>query len=156
MGSSLSYWTIESVPANVKAQIAVEAATVGQRHAWWGEPLHFFDWPGKETKLAGDSRVYLESRETASGNAVEADPDDYEFMFYRDSRFIIDQLERWSSAHAISWQLVFAGQDVGTIQGGQADAALAGWLREIAQTVGAGDGTGDDERARAILARYGA
>lgn len=88
--STPSYWTTREVDPRVKAQVEAEAARVAERHTWWAEALHFFNWPGKEGRLAGDTKVFVSSRATASGEAVEAVPEDYEFMSYYDSRFIGD------------------------------------------------------------------
>ncbi len=130
MGVSLSYTTDENVSAELRASVASESAIINCKRRWWCEPICFFDWPGREGKLAGDSKLFVLDYPSPDG-VVELDPLEDLFLAMNDLLFIVRYLCKWSKSYSLSWRLDFAGDSIGGIEDGRPDKALANFLRDL-------------------------
>jgi hypothetical protein len=136
VGTSISYWTTDAVDPNVRAAVMAEARHLESRR-WWGEPICFFDWEGKEHQLAGDTKPFGSIRLRSDGTEVDlaasGDEEEFEldwFMAYREMKIICEQLARWSATHGLTFEVSLSGAPLGVVTRGDAAEVLAA-LREM-------------------------
>lgn len=156
MGASLAYWTTDPVSDDVAEKIREEVAELRAHRQWWAEAIELStEVPGKNGHLAGEMGLFLLGYEDGDGMYVEVDPDDDAFMAYRDMRFIVGRLRRWSEEYGLSWELQLEGEPLGTIEDGKSDTALKSFLEELGRSGGATfDLAKDGARADEIHHRY--
>ena len=156
MGVTLGYRTTEPVAEEVRAKILDEAyELVPPRGWWWAESLSFLDPDEEEDRtLAGVSKISWPGYTIAAGEFVEIDDADDELMAYLDTRFIVEQLCRWSREHGLTWVVDCVGEELGTVQGGECDEDLQEALDGFASGTDLND-PAVQERARLIAERYG-
>lgn len=134
MSVSISYYSQSSVSVHLSEQLKAEAD--GLAHQWWNECMTFFDDPTGAGRAYGNTKIFLLGYTTPEGDFIDVPPDDDSAMAWRDAAFITEQLEKWSRAHGISWQVVCEGSIMGAIVEGQRDRSLSDFLasmREICE-----------------------
>lgn len=162
MGIAVYYQTVEPVPDAVRSVLLREVEELAEPHAYWGEPITFYNmfpcFAEEDGRLRASSKVFLPGFSTADGKLVRVDEADDLFMACRDMHFIVDRLGDWSGRFGLTWR-VSSDHDLvaGTIAGGNGDEALRTSLGLFAQQAryDPADPAGE-EHARTILERYAA
>jgi hypothetical protein len=160
MGISLSYDSIEDTPQWVQDAIKKDAKHINSEREWWCEPIWFSDWPEDEGKLSGDTKLYRFMYSTHNGSIVTVDPSDNRFMVARDTRFIIQQLVRWSKEYGVNWRLIME-EEIGTISDGRLSPGVEHFVQRMLidniddnKVTPTGTDSDDYERAMAISRKY--
>ena len=155
---ALAWRSRAKVPDAAAKIIAAEALGAARRRPAWSEPnhVHAADGPfgdGRAKFLFGEARLYLGEYETDPGRFREVDPADDALMAYADAVFTVHQLEGWSRAHGIEWDVRLGNlRGRGGAQGPAADATNL--LLDLAHRAG-GRTPDAAEAARAALdAKY--
>jgi hypothetical protein len=140
MGVSLSYETIGPASDTAADAMLRSADEIAGERDWWCESIMLWR---DEGRLAGDTKLYL----------LTGDPDEDEFMAMFDARFITRTLARWSVEYGVDWELMLAGETIGTIRDGEDDEPLEEFFHEV--TADWPDSEDEVEaRARRILAEH--
>lgn len=150
---SLSYHTTEPVSAEVRKAIEADAKRLNMERPWWCENLIFYKDKKRAKHLTGDTKLFIvgmgDDIEDDEGSDGEAAFDDDQFMGFQDARFILLTLAVWSRAHGVSWEVEMAGEPMARVGGGRIDPPHLFEADATAEQLQA-----DDERARAIIAKY--
>ena len=152
MGVSLSYHTTEPVTASARKAIESDAGRLNKERPWWCENLIFYQDRKRAKHLTGDTKLFIigmgddDEAEAADGEAAF---DDDQFMGFHDARFILLTLAEWSRAHGVSWAVEMVGEPLAQVSGGRIEPPELFQADAPAVQLRA-----DDERARAILAKY--
>jgi hypothetical protein len=154
MGVSLSYRVEELVNPDVVRTILDETNRLRGEYDWWCEPIIFFEMsPPAERgrRLAGDTKLFLDSW-TSAGVLVEVEhTDEYETMVRRDTMFVLERLRKWSERYGLRWILEMADADYGEIAAGKVSSAtLETFARDGIDVVS----PFDEEKARKISEKY--
>ena len=161
MGVSLSYVTTEPVAADVRKTIEADAKRLNKQRPWWCENLMFYKDKKRAKHLTGDTKLFIvgigddidddddDIDDDDEGADGEAASDNDQFMGFHDARFILLTLAQWSRAHGVSWVVEMAGEEVARVSGGRIEPPGLFEADAPVEQLRA-----DDERARAILAKY--
>jgi hypothetical protein len=121
-------------------QIAADAVKVARSRRAWSESNHVHGadgavGDGKEKFLYGEARLHLREYETQPGKFREVDADDDAQMAYADALFVFAQMQRWSSAHGVAFD-VQLGHRTGRIDASGPDAAAQVILARLSKRAG--------------------
>ncbi len=119
MSVTLTYHTTSEIPAPLLQQLCSEADSL--QHTWWAEGINFLADPDGLGRAYGDTRLFLRT----------VDPGDDSAMAWRDAAFIATQLEKWSSAHSLTWVVSCGGAEAGVISNGNRDSGIASLLESF-------------------------
>src|SRR5436190_18997649 len=103
MGVLLSYATVEPVSADVRAELLNECQSLVAGQDWWCESMWLSEEPGENGELIGWNKIFLITYTDDDGSYVEVDGAAECLMAYRDTRFIVEPLCRWSRRYTLTW-----------------------------------------------------
>ncbi len=112
MGTSLSYNTIEPVPAETRQSVIDFLESESSNREWWAESIILFDSPEMPGQICGDTKLFCLLDDDDAADC---------YMAMKDAEFIVERLETVSRQHGIAWQLFIAGEPAGEIRDGSRD-----------------------------------
>jgi hypothetical protein len=152
-------WRSHSRVADAAAkQIAAQALGAAHRRPAWCEPnhVHAAEGPigdGQDKYLFGETRLHLGEYETDPGRFREVDAKDDALMAYADAVFTLGQLQAWSQAHGVAWD-VQIGRNRGRVDAQGPDRAARKMLGELSRRAGNASAQAAEARRPALDARY--
>ena len=160
MSFTFGYDTTEPVEPGVREAILVDAEKVNAGRNWWRSAIRLGEWKRKPGHLAGASDLVLGSYTDSNGEWIQFDVDEEQFMAGRDADFIIEQLERWSREHGVSWTLSMDGEEMCVLANGKLDPESRDMIRSLFEPTDPDSSNlvttiaDPEERAAAILEKY--
>nr|CAP48384.1 putative integron gene cassette protein [uncultured bacterium] len=109
MGTSLSYHTVETVPAATRQPLIDFIESKANEREWWAECIMLYDLRDGSGRMGGDTKLFCLLDDDDAADC---------FMAMKDAEFLVDCLESASKQFGVSWELTLAGEPAGEITRG--------------------------------------